>query len=212
MKRKDILNLKPGDLVRLKPTYSTNPEDGATIARVLSLNVRHAQYGGYGKPLHYQQEDGTIREVRVRDAAYTSEPDGSAVLIQVVREISPYAPSDDDWNEYENHRIQVVRERGVVSRWDDDTEATFVKCRAARRAARERQERQEEAAADRQRNQNREALRKVRDLVGPDATLPAWAAALEDGNYYRMPTRVHGDTSLGQLLRLLEAAAEQARS
>lgn len=185
MKAKDMLNLKVGDLIRIrqKGTYA---DEGATIAEVTSIDVTYRP-GRHGRRAGF-------------NPAGPAERDGSAVMARTVKVIGRYQ-TNDEWQTYPaaGDAEFGYSAREVDGPWTPEREAAFMELRMERRAQREQDMinaavRRERAAVERAAARDRLA-----ELVGEE---PIAGFRLQLGN---------GDVRLTgtELVKLIELALDR---
>lgn len=182
MKAKDMLNLKVGDLIRIrqKGEYA---DEGATIAEVTSIDVTYRP-GRHGRRAAF-------------NPAGPAERDGSAVMARTVKVIGRYQ-RNEEWQTYPaaGDAEFSYSAREVDGPWTPEREAAFMELRRDRRAQRiaaegAARQRRMDAAAERAAARDRLA-----ELVG-DEPIPGFSLQLENGD-----VRLAGT----ELVKLIELA------
>lgn len=182
MKAKDMLNLKVGDLIRIRER-GDRYDEAAHIAEVTSLDVIYRP-GRHGRRAAF-------------NPAGPAERDGSAVMARTVKVIGRYQ-RHEEWQTYPASEASESEysAREVDGLWTPAREAAFMELRMERRAQREQDmlhtaARRERAAAERAAARDR-----LVELLG-DEPIPGFRLQLENGD-----VRLAGT----ELVKLIELA------
>lgn len=151
MKAKDMLNLKVGDLIRIrqKGTYA---DEGATIAEVTSIDVTYRP-GRHGRRAAF-------------NPAGPAERDGSAVMARTVKVIDRYQ-RHEEWRTYPAAEFGYSA-REVDGPWTPEREAAFMELRMERRAQREQDMLHAAAHRERAAVERAAARDRLAELVGEE--------------------------------------------
>lgn len=177
MKAKDMLNLKVGDLIRIRDR-GDRYDEAAHIAEVTSIDVTYRP-GRHGRRAAF-------------NPAGPAERDGSAVIARTVKVIYRYQ-TNDKWRTYQASEASESEysAREVGQLWTPEREAAFMELRMERRAQREQDMLHAAARRERAAVERAAARDRLVELVG-DEPISGFRLQLENGGVTLTGTELVG--------------------